>query len=148
MLAHAVAADPRTLSPQQLALATRDLVRTLDDHLLAEEKLLAAAGTTPRATSSLGRRSHEWYALTEGPVIDLDSLPSRPGFDVVLDRLLQMRRGETIELRSGSDPGPLWQRLARTDPGGYGIALLENGPATWCVEVTRRVGGCADARLG
>jgi uncharacterized protein (DUF2249 family)/hemerythrin-like domain-containing protein len=132
------AAGGGDLSPQQLAAASQDLLVRLGEHLAAEERVLAVAGAAPRATTSLGRRPHEWYALTRGPVIDLDGLPSGPGFDAVLERLERMKPGETLQLRASVDLGPLWQRLSRADPGGYGIALLQNGPTRWRVEITRR----------
>jgi uncharacterized protein (DUF2249 family) len=49
-----------------------------------------------------------------------------------------MKPGESVELRAGIDLGPMWQRLSRVDPGSYGIALLQNGPTQWRIEVTRR----------
>jgi uncharacterized protein (DUF2249 family) len=126
------------LSPQQLAASTQDLLARLEEHLAAEERVLGAAGEPPRAATSLGGHPHEWYALTQGPVIDLDALPGGPGFDAVLERLVRMKPGETVELRAGMDLGPMWQRLSRADPGGYGIAVLQNGPTQWRVEVTCR----------
>jgi uncharacterized protein (DUF2249 family) len=135
------AAGGGDLSPQQLAAITKDLLVWLEKHLAAEEKVLAVAGEPPRATTSLGCHSHEWYALTRGPMIDLDQLPGEQGFDAVLERLVRMKPGETVELRAGIDLGPLWQRLCRADPGGYGIALLQNGPTQWRVEITCRPAG-------
>jgi uncharacterized protein (DUF2249 family) len=132
------AAGGSTLRPQQLAVTTRDLLARLEAHLAAEEKVLALAGEAPRATTSLGSRPHEWYALTKGPVIDLDALPAGPGLDAVFDRLLRMKPGERVELRAGVDPGPIWQRLSRANPGGYGIALLQGGLSRWRIEITRR----------
>jgi uncharacterized protein (DUF2249 family)/hemerythrin-like domain-containing protein len=132
------AAGAGDLSPQQLAATTQDLLVRLEEHLAAEEKVLAVAGEPRRATTSLSGHPHEWYALTRGPVIDLDALPSGPGLDAVLERLVRMKPGETVELRASIDPGPLWQRLCRADPGGYGIALLQNGPTQWRVEITCR----------
>jgi uncharacterized protein (DUF2249 family) len=132
------AAGRGDLSPQQLAATTQDLLVRFEEHLSAEEKALAVAGEPPRATASLGGHPHEWYALTQGPVIDLDALPGGPGLDAVLDRIVRMKPGETVELRAGIDLGPLLQRVSRADPGGYGIALLENGPTQWRVEVTCR----------
>jgi uncharacterized protein (DUF2249 family)/hemerythrin-like domain-containing protein len=126
------------LSPQQLALTTQDLLARLGEHLAAEEKVLAVAGESPRATTSLGGHPHEWYARIQGPVIDLDALPGGPGFDAVLKRLMRMKPGETVQLRASRDPGPIWQRLCRADPGGYGIGLLQNGPTQWRIEVTCR----------
>jgi uncharacterized protein (DUF2249 family)/hemerythrin-like domain-containing protein len=132
------AAGAGGLSPQQLALTTEDLLARLEKHLAAEEQVLAVAGEAPRATTSLGGRPHEWYSLIQGPVIDLDALPSGPGFDAVLERLVQMKPGEKVELRAGIDPSPMCQRLCRADPGGYGIDLLQNGPTQWRIEVTCR----------
>jgi uncharacterized protein (DUF2249 family) len=133
------AAGGGDLSPQQLAATTHDLLARLEQHVAAEEKVLAVAGEPPpRATTSLGCLPHEWYTLTQGPVINLDALPSGPGFDAVFERLVRMKPGETVELRASIDPGPLWQRLCRADPGGYGIALLQNGPTRWRVEITCR----------
>jgi uncharacterized protein (DUF2249 family) len=137
LLAQAAAGGSK-LTPQRLAATTRDLLARLEQHLAAEEVVLAVAGEAPRATTSLGSRPHEWYSLTQGPVIDLDALPGGRGFDAVLDRLLRMKPGERVELRAGIDLGPMWQRLSRVDPDGYGIALLENGPTQWRIEVTRR----------
>lgn len=132
------AAGGGELSPQQLAATTRDLLTQLRDHLAAEEAVLAVPGAESLPTTSLGGRPHEWYALTEGPVIDLDTLPGEPGFDAVLDRLLRMTSGEQVELRASSDPGPIWQRLARADPGRYGCAVLQSGPRQWRIDITRR----------
>jgi hypothetical protein len=73
-----------TLTPQQLAVTTRDLLVRLEKHLAAEEVVLAVGGEAPRATTSLGSRPHEWCSLTQGPVIDLDALPGGPGFDVLI----------------------------------------------------------------
>jgi uncharacterized protein (DUF2249 family) len=132
------AAGGGDLSPQQLAITTQDLLAQLAKHLAAEEKVLAVAGEPARSATSLGGHPHEWYALTQGPVIDLDALPGGPGFDAVFDRLVRMKPSETVELRAGIDPGPMWQRLCRADPGGYGITLLQDGPTQWRVEVTCR----------
>ena len=124
-------------SPRQLSAATRDLLVQLDGHFTAEQQLLTTADGTP-STASLGCRPHNWYPLTEGRVIDLDQLPGAQGIDAVLGRLLRLAPLEQVELRCSSDPSPLWQRLARTDPGGYGLAYLERGPRRWRLEITRR----------
>ena len=126
------------LSSRQLAGATRDLRAQLEMHLTAEQKVLAVAGDRPRATTSMGRRPHEWYSLTQGPVIDLDALPGIAGFDAVLERLVRMKPGEQVELRGGIDPSAMCQRLCRADPGGYGIDLLQTGPTQWRIEITCR----------
>lgn len=132
------AAGGDTLSPQQLATTTRDLLTQLKGHLDDEEAVLALAGSQAPPTTSLGGRPHELYALTEGPVIDLDRLPAAPGIDAVLDRLLRMTPREQVELRASTDPGPIWQRLVKIDPGGYGWAGTQEAPGQWRVEITRR----------
>jgi uncharacterized protein (DUF2249 family) len=136
--AAATAGGADGLSPRQLAAAIRDLLAQFDGHLTAEQQLLATAGTATPSTASLGSQPHEWYPLTEGPVIDLDQLPGAPGIDAAFSRLLRLAPHEQVELRSSSDPSPLWQRLFRTDPGGYGMTYLERGPRRWRLHITRR----------
>jgi uncharacterized protein (DUF2249 family) len=46
--------------------------------------------------------------------------------------------GEQVELQSGSDPHPVWRRMDRMDPAGYGFLYLQDGPDRWRVQVTRR----------
>lgn len=120
----------------RLAVLTRDLLAMLGQHLHAEEALLAA-GTAP-ATSALSGRPHRWYTLTEGPVIDLDALPDDERVEATVDRLLRLRRGEHVELRSARDPFAVWRRLDQLDPRGFGFAYLAEGPKQWRVQVTRR----------
>jgi uncharacterized protein (DUF2249 family) len=118
-----------------LAAHIRELVSQLESHLDAEEQVLADSAPS---MSSLGSQPHEWYPLTEGPVIELDRLPGPSGADAVFDRLLQLRMGESLELDSGSDPGPLLYRLRRGDPGAYLVDEPVHGPPRWRVRVTRR----------
>lgn len=122
----------------QLAAATRDLLGELEEHLRAEEHQLAAAGQQPASTASLGSQPHEWYALTEGPMVDLDQLPGPTGADAVFDRLLRLRPDEQVSIASGTDPSPLCRRLSYADPGGYRMALLRKGPPRWEIEIAKR----------
>jgi uncharacterized protein (DUF2249 family) len=132
------AAGGRTPRPRQLSAIVRDLMAELEAHLAAEEKILAVAETDAPSVASLGAQPHEWYALIEGPVIDLDRLPGPHGADAALDRLLRLRPGDQVELRATSDPGPLWRRVRRNDSGGWGITTIEQGPPRWRVGITRR----------
>lgn len=125
------------MSPRQLAATTRDLLDQLERHLAAEDEL-AILGEVAPATASFGAQPHEWYALTEGPVVDLDQLPGDLGADAALARLVRLERREQVEVRSSSDPSPLWQRLMAGDPGGYGVTYLERGPDLWRAQITRR----------
>jgi uncharacterized protein (DUF2249 family) len=127
-------------SRTRLARAVRDLVRQIEDHLATEEAVLGASevpGTIP-ATTALGGHPHEWYPLTEGPVIDLDALSPGEATDAAVDRVLRLHRGEQVELRSASDPYPVWQRIDELAAGRYGFAYLEDGPRCWRLQVTRR----------
>lgn len=134
------AAGDGTWSCARLATMVRDLVCQLERHLAAEERLLAA-GRVPgkvQGVTGLGGHRHEWYPLTEGPVIDLDALPPGQMIDAATDRLLRLRRGEQVELRSGRDPWLVWQRMDEVSPGGYGFAYMKEGPGCWRVRVIRR----------
>ena len=126
-----------TFTAAQLAVVTRDLLEQLDAHLSAEEQQLSTAGNVPASTTSLGSQPHEWYALTEGPVIDLDRLPRPDGADAVFDRLLRLRPEEQVTIASNTDPSPLSRRLSYADPGGYGVTLIREGPR-WEMEIIKR----------
>jgi uncharacterized protein (DUF2249 family) len=134
------AAGRGDLSSRQLAVATQDLLLRLEEHLAAEERILSTARSNTPSTAELGAQPHEWYAVTEQSVIDLDRLPGRRGFNAVLDRLLRMRPGDEVEVSGSTDPGPIWHRLARANAGSYGSEMLENGPTRWRLKITRRTG--------
>jgi len=126
-----------TFSAAQLAAVTRDLLEQLDAHLTAEERQLTTADSVPASTTSLGSQPHEWYALTEGPVIDLDRLPRPDGADAVFDRLLRLRPDEQVTIASNTDPSPLSRRLSYADPGGYGVTLIRK-ETRWEMEIVKR----------
>jgi uncharacterized protein (DUF2249 family) len=135
------ATDPTALAPAALAATVDDLLQRAATHLADEEAVLAAAGDAAGAapsTASLGSQPHEWYELTEGPVIDLDRLPGAQGADAAVDRLLRLRVGERVELRSSLDPSPLWRRVWQVDPAGFGVTQLHRGEPQWRVEIVRR----------
>lgn len=134
------AADAGLHSSVQVAVVTRDLLDQLRGHLAAEELALAAADAPASvpATTGPGSRQHEWYQLTEGPVINLDALPRDEVTDAAVDRLMRLRSGEQVELRSARDPEAVWQRIDQLSPGRYGFAYLQDGPVQWRVQVTRR----------
>lgn len=139
LLARAAAGE-QPLSPGQLAAATRDFVAQLERHLSAERQLLAAdrAPQGVPATVGLGGRPHEWYPLTEGPVIDLDALPPGQAVAAAVARLLRPRRGEQVELRSGADINPVWREMDRLSPGGYWFVFPQEEPDRWRARVTLR----------
>jgi uncharacterized protein (DUF2249 family) len=139
LLARAASGE-QLLSPCELTAATRDLVAQLERHMHAEEKTLAAqrAPDSVPATVALGSHPHRWYPLTEGPVIDLDALPPGQAVAAAVDRLLRARRGEHVELRSGTDISPVWREMDHLSPGRYEFAVLQEGPDRWRMQVTRR----------
>jgi uncharacterized protein (DUF2249 family) len=134
------AAGAGSRSRAQVAAVSRDLLGHLKRHLAAEEQALVTAdapGQVP-ATTEPGSRQHGWYPLTEGSVIDLDAIPPGEVTDAVVDRIMRLRRGERLELRSSRDPEAVWQRIDQISPGRYGFAYQQDGPARWRVQVTRR----------
>jgi uncharacterized protein (DUF2249 family) len=129
-----------TRSPEILVTAVREFLRQLELHMAAEEDILAVSGRPggALATTALGAHPHDWYPLTEGPVIDLDALPPAQSVAAAVERLRQLRQGEDVELRSRSDPFPVWQRMDELAPRRYGFVYLQDGPDHWRVRVTRR----------
>ncbi|MEU4574987.1 hemerythrin domain-containing protein [Nonomuraea sp. NPDC023979] len=121
--------------PARLATLTRDLLTQLGRHFATEERVLAALGRPAAATAALGAQPHRWFPLTEGPVIDLDTLPQAAAADAVRDRLRRLGRDEAVELRSGHDLNLLCWQLA---DGDYGFTYLREGPGEWRVRVRRR----------
>jgi uncharacterized protein (DUF2249 family) len=136
-----VAAGESTWSAAELAAATQDLLHQLARHFHTGQAQLAAASTPGKvpATTMLGAHPHEWYPLTEGPVIDLDALPAGQATGAAIHRLLRLRRGEHVELQAGTDPHLVWRQLDLLIPGGYGFVYLQDGPDRWRMQVTRRL---------
>lgn len=128
------------LSPGQLAAAARDFVVQLEHHMSTEEQLLKSGRASHGVPSvaALGGHPHNWYPLTEGPVIDLDALPVGQAVAAAVDRLLRMRHSEQVELLSGADIMPVWREMNELSPGGYWFVSLEEGPGRWRMRVTCR----------
>ncbi len=139
LLARAAARE-QPMSPAQLAAAVRDFVVQLERHLRNEDDLLASdhASRDVPGTVHLGAHPHEWYPLTEGPVVDLDALPADHATAAAVDRLLRMRRGEQVELQWSTDLNPVWREMNKLSPDGYRFTILQDGPARWRMQVTRR----------
>ena len=137
------AGDEPGWTAARLETTCRDLLAMLKRHLAVEEELLTTARTQPPppATEAVTGRSHAWYPLTEGAVIDLDALPGDHAADAIVERLLRLRVGEQVELRSGGDLREVWLRMDRLDPGGYGFVYLREGPPRWAMQVIRRPAG-------
>jgi uncharacterized protein (DUF2249 family) len=135
-----VAAEEQPMSPAQAAAAARDFAAQLERHLQAEEKQLASQRVPPGVpgTAALGGHPHEWYPLTEGPVVDLDVLPMGQAVAAAVARLSRLGAGEQVELQWGCDLGPVWREMDRLSPGSYGFVFLHDGPDRWRMQVTRR----------
>jgi uncharacterized protein (DUF2249 family) len=77
-------------------------------------------------------------ATAGGPIVDVDALPADQAIAALSERLLRLRAGDRIELRSRYDLGWIWRRLDRLDPGRFGCRYLSEGPDRWAMQVTRR----------
>lgn len=93
--------------------------------VLAHQDRQVAPPPDPRATAG-------------GPIVDVDALPADQAIGVLFERLLRLRAGDRIELRSRYDLGWIWRRLDRLDPGRFGCRYLSEGPDRWAMQVTRR----------
>jgi hemerythrin-like domain-containing protein len=112
-----------------------DLTETLDRHVRDEEEVLSPVTDTPIA----GLRSHEWFPVTEGPLVEVDRLPRGVAVDAVIARLLHMRPGDVVEISSGACLGDLEESFRRRGMATeYGWAYDEEGPDRWRVRITRR----------
>jgi uncharacterized protein (DUF2249 family)/hemerythrin-like domain-containing protein len=126
---------------QQLSATLDELRERLDRHLRNEQEVLRPVAETGVEPIRRPFRSHEWFALTEGSLVDMDRLPRAFGHSAVLDRLARMRPGERVEVSSGGRLQTLQDLLTRRGMTGvYGWAYLEEGPQRWRAEVTRRSG--------
>jgi len=134
------AAGEMPMSAGRVTAAARDFVTLLERHLQSEEDLLAARRTAPGvpATVTLGGHQHACYPLTEGPVVDLDALPRDQAVAAAVDRLLRMRRGEQVELESGTDLDQVWRMVSEVSPDDYRFTVVRDGPPRWRMQVTRR----------
>jgi hypothetical protein len=138
MLAAATGGEPHV--PADLAATTRDLLAHLERHLSSEEAVLVAGNTSDHAPGTATRtcRPHEWCALSGDGVLEVDGLPAGQLVDAAVDRLVRLRSGEQIGLRSSRSPHEVWRRMDRACPGDYGFDYLQDGPDRWRVQVTRR----------
>lgn len=141
-LAQAAAAPTGSRDVRQVATLIRDLVSQLGLHLRAEEAALAVADETGEITVAAGAaasaRSHAWYPLTEGSLVEMDLLPAEEAEQAVVDRLGRLQPGEALELRTSTSFERLWRRIGQAGHRDYGWAVLEDGPPRWRIQVTRR----------
>lgn len=126
------ATDRQLLTGGQLTDAVTAFQAALQAHFTAEQSLLDQDSAAP-STASLGSTPHEWYAYTEGPVVDLAKLPGPQGAEAVLARLLRLGRGERVELHAATDPSPLWRHLAAADPKATGspTCITDQSSGRW-----------------
>jgi uncharacterized protein (DUF2249 family) len=125
--------------PVLLITLLDDLYEVLDRHLKAEEALLSGAGGRGVTGGRRPFRPHQWYRLTEGPVVDADALPHEAATDLLLERLSRMRSGDRVEIRSSTrlhDLEGAFRRHRMT--ADYGWAVDEERPGRCRVSITRR----------
>lgn len=125
--------------PQLVVGVLDDLHEVLERHLADEETVLSPAGRWGVSVARRPFRPHEWYPLTEGPVVDADALPREAAARALIARLTRMRPGERLEIRSA---GPLRDLeaafLRRRMTSDYGWAVDEERPGRCRVSITRR----------
>jgi len=128
--------------PALVVTVLDNLAEVLDRHLAAEETILSRTGEWGVSATRRPFRSHEWYALTEGAVLDADALPREAATDLVLERLSRMRSGEQVEIRSSArlrDLEGAFRRRGMT--ADYGWSVDEDRPGRCRVRITRRPAG-------
>ena len=121
-------------------LAAAALASQLDRHLRREESWVIDAW----AGTGSGFDVDDWELfLRFSDVIDVDSLPTNCGEDLVLRRLREMRCGESLRLQATRNLHSLWRRYQAIDPGSHAWVYEQDGPIHWDVRVTRRnTGNC------
>ena len=125
--------------PLVLITLLDDVREVLDRHLKAEETVLSGLGERGVTAGRRPFRPHEWYGLTEGPVVDADALPRQAATALVLERLTRLRSGERVEICSSARLRQLegaFQRRGMSDD--YGWSVDEERPGRCRVTVTRR----------
>jgi len=116
-----------------------ELEQLLDRHLEDEEAVLSPVSAWGVSSARRPFRSHEWFRLTEGPVIDADELPRDAAVTLVLERLTRLRAGDQVEVRSSArlhDLEGAFQRRGMS--ADYGWAIEEERPGRCRVSITRR----------
>lgn len=125
--------------PAVLITMLDDLYGVLDHHLTAEETVLTGASEWGVTAGRRPFRPHQWFRLTEGPVVDADALPREAATELMLERLSRLRAGERVEIRSSARLHGLeaaFQRRGMT--ADYGWAVEEEGPGSCRVGIVRR----------
>lgn len=126
-----------------LTASIKELLTTLERHLIDEQAVLAALPGAPKeipGTAVLAAGSTTWPAPPGTTLILLDTLPSEQAVQLSIERLLRMRPGETAEVRSTNAIAirQLWDWMRCYDTVGYGFSHTQTGPAEWQLQVTRR----------
>jgi uncharacterized protein (DUF2249 family) len=132
------AARTREREGGRLAAALDELSRRLDVHLRDEEEVLSPLGGSRTGARPPLAGSRTIFSLTEGSTVDLALLPADRAEDVALDRLLRMRPGDRVHVRSGTSLERLWRLLRQHAAGEYGWTYLREGPLQWEAELVRR----------
>ena len=125
--------------PGLLITMLDDLYGVLDRHLKAEERVLSGASEWGVTAGRRPFRPHQWFRLTEGPVVDADALPREAATELMLERLSRLHPGERVEIRSSARLHALeaaFQRRRMT--ADYGWAVEEERSGACRVGIVRR----------
>lgn len=138
-LTDVLAAGAETGDTEGVTAALDALAATLDRHVADEEDVLSGAAEAGVESVRQPAHRHEWFRLTEGPVLDTDRMPQGFAVPLVVDRLTRMRPGERLEIRSRRPLEALFAALYRRRMSAdYGWTYLHEGPALWAATITRR----------
>lgn len=110
-----------------LRALVQDLLSTLEDHLLAEQEVLAALPDSDGAG--------------DDPVlIRLDALPPERATEMCIERLLRLRRGQTAEVHAqdGLRVAEVGRWMRRFDSAGYGLSYSTGSQEDALLAVSRR----------
>jgi hemerythrin HHE cation binding domain-containing protein len=130
---------PDARDPAHVVSQLDDLCEVLDRHLAAEEKFLSGGSDWGVTARRRPFRPHQWYPLTEGPVVDADALPREAATDLVLERLSRLRSGEQVKIRSSARLHSLEGAFNRRGmTADYGWVVDEERPGRCRVSITRR----------
>lgn len=83
--------------------------------------------------------------MTAAATVDVRPLAPRERHPLIFSTFLSLGDGQAMELVNDHDPRPLFHQLQAEWPGRFGWDVLEAGPATWRVAITRLAparGGC------
>ncbi|MBZ0303924.1 MAG: DUF2249 domain-containing protein [Anaerolineae bacterium] len=69
--------------------------------------------------------------------LDIRTIPPRDRHPMIFDRFDHLQSGESFELINDHAPTPLYYQFFHERPDQFAWEVLEEGPETWRVRITR-----------